>query len=367
VTVIFNSRKWLAKALVYVSLLLIAAIAIACGDGDPTSAAPTAAAIPATATQPVTLRLGYFPNLTHAQPVVGLENGTYARTLGDGVKLETKTFNAGPSVIEAMFAGAIDAAYIGPNPAITGYVQSGGKALRIISGATSGGALFIVRPASNINTAADLANKKISTPQLGNTQDVALRAYLTAHGLKSKEDGGSVTILPTSNANTLTLFQKGDIDAAWVPEPWGTRLIQEASGKLFLDERTLWPEGDFVTTNLIVSAKFLTEHPDGVESLLKAHVETTQWINLNQDAAAQIVSKRIEADTGAPLSVALITASWKNLRITSDPIASSLRKSADDAFALGFLGSTKPDLKDIYSLDILNKALAKKGLPPVSK
>ena len=361
-TAVSQSQSRPARALAYVSLLLVAVAAVGCG-GNETAPAPTAAG----QQQAVTLRLGYIPNLAHAQPVVGLENGTYASVLGPGVKLETKTFNAGPSVIEALFAGAIDASYIGPNPSITGYVQSGGKALRIISGATSGGALFIVRPASNINTGADLAHKKIATPQLGNTQDVALRAYLTAHGLKSREDGGSVTVLPTSNANTLTLFQKGDIDAAWVPEPWGTRLIQEAGGELFLDERDLWPNGDFVTTNLIVSTDFLNKHPEVVENLLNAHIETTQWINANQDAAAQLVSKRIEADTGALLSVALIKASWKNMRITSDPIASSLRKSADDAFALGFLGNTKPDLKDIYSLDFLNKALAEKGLPPVSE
>ncbi|MSQ09272.1 MAG: ABC transporter substrate-binding protein [Dehalococcoidia bacterium] len=350
------------KALAYVSLLLVTAAAISCGGEGAASGQAVSGR-----QQAVTLRLGYFPNVTHAQPLVGLEDGTYARVLGDGAKLETKTFNSGPSVIEALFAGAIDAAYIGPNPAITGYVQSGGKALRIISGAASGGALFVVRPGANINAPADLAKKKVTTPQIGNTQDVALRAYLAANGLKSREDGGNVTVLPTSNANTLTLFQKGDIDAAWVPEPWGTRLIQEAGGKLFLDERDLWPNGDFVTTNLIVSAGFLDKHPDVVERLLKAHIETTQWINANPDAAAQIASKRIEADTGAALSVALVTASWKNLRMTSDPVAPSLRKSTDDAFALGFLGTTKPDLKDIYALDLLNKALAEKGLPPVSR
>lgn len=356
-----KNRLQTSGALVIAPLLLTVLAAIACGGATPTPPATT------DREEAVTLRLGYLPNVTHAQPVVGLENGTYANILGDGANIETKHFNSGPSIIEALYAGALDAAYIGPNPAITGYVQSRGKALRIVAGATSGGALFIVRPASNINTPADLAKKKITTPQLGNTQDVALRAFLAANGLKSREDGGNVTVLPTSNANTLTLFQKGDIDAAWVPEPWGTRLIQEAGGRLFLDERDLWPNGDFVTTNLIVSASFLEKHPDVVERLLKAHIETTQWINANPDAAAQIASRRIEADTGAALPVALVTASWKNLRVTSDPVASSLRRSADDAFALGFLGRMKPDLKDIYSLDLLNKALAEKGLPPVSR
>ncbi len=172
----------------------------------------------------VNLRLGYFPNITHSQPLVGLAKGAFDKT-GPNVKLETKTFNAGPSAIEALFAGAIDAAYIGPNPAINGYVKSSGKALRIVAGATSGGAFFIVRPDRGIQKAADLAGKKIATPQLGNTQDVALRGYLLANGLNSREKGGAVNVIPTSNPDIMTLFQKGEIDGAWVPEPWATRLI----------------------------------------------------------------------------------------------------------------------------------------------
>lgn len=314
----------------------------------------------------MTLRLGYFPNITHTQPQVGIARGTYAEILGSNVTLDTsKTFNAGPAAIEALFAGAIDATYIGPNPAINGYVQSDGKELRIVAGATSGGALLVVRSEAGINEPADFANKKVATPQLGNTQDVALRAWLAENGLNAREQGGNVQVLPTANADTLTLFQQGGVDAAWVPEPWATRLVQEAGGEVFLDEKTLWPDGKFVTTHLIVRTKFLEEHPDVVENLIKAHVETTQWINENPAEARALVNANIEAVTTKAVPQAVIDAAWENLEVTYDPIASSLNKSADDAFELDFLGADKPDLSGIYALDILNKVLREKNLPEV--
>ncbi|MBI2165762.1 MAG: ABC transporter substrate-binding protein [Chloroflexi bacterium] len=315
----------------------------------------------------VTLRLGYFPNVTHSQPIVGLQRGTFQQALGPNVKLDPKTFNAGPSAIEALFAGEIDATYIGPNPAINGYIKSNGEALRIVAGATSGGALFVVRQDSGITKPADLAGKRIASPQLGNTQDVALRAYLLANGLASKENGGNVEVIPTANPDILTLFKKGEINGAWVPEPWGTRLVGEANGRLFLDERTLWPNGDFVTTHLIVRTEFLEKHPAVVENLLRAHVETTLWINGNQREATELVVKGIREVTGATLALELVSQSWQNLRITYDPIASSLRKSADDAFKLGFLGNKNPDLRNIYALDPLNKVLKEKNLKSVSR
>ena len=361
----YSIRPTLPVLLLLVVFLAFIAACTPSTSADPSL--PTATPQPKNTPQPVTLRLGYFPNVTHAQPIVGLARGTFSQVLGDTVILKATTFNAGPSAIEALFAGAIDATYIGPNPAISGYVQSGGKALRIVVGATSGGALLVVRPDRNIKMAADLANKKLATPQLGNTQDVALRAYLQANGLASKENGGNVQVIPTSNANILTAFLKGDIDGAWVPEPWGSRLVNEAQGQVFLDERTLWPNGDFVTTHLIVRTEFLEKNPEVVERLLQAHVETTQWIQDNQTEASRIVSKGIGDVTGVALPVELVAASWKNLRITYDPVASSLARSADDAFRLGFLGSSKPDLSTIYNLDPLNKVLAAKGLPKVSR
>jgi NitT/TauT family transport system substrate-binding protein len=343
-------------------MLALVLVAGACGDdSDDRNATGSETA------EHVTLRLGYFPNITHAQPIVGIERGTLAEELGSNVTLEAKTFNAGPAAIEALFAGAIDATYIGPNPAINGYVQSGGKELRIIAGATSGGAQLVVRPDANIKTPADFANKKVATPQLGNTQDVALRAWLQKNGLKDKDHGGNVQVIPTANADTLSLFQRGQVDAAWVPEPWATRLVQEAGGAVFLDERDLWPGGDFVVTHLIVRTSFLDDHPDVVERLLKAHVETTQWINDHPDDAKQLVNQGIKDVTSAGLADAVINTAWDHQKVTYDPIASSLRKSADDAFALGYLGDKKPDLSNIYALDLLNKVLAELKLPAVQQ
>ncbi len=366
-------RKWPTLSITSVVATIVAAGSLflaACGGGPaaPASgASATGASGAPAAAKNVTLRLGYFPNMTHAQPQVGLVRGTFAEELGSNVKIETKTFNAGPSAIEALFAGAIDATYIGPNPAITGYVQSQGKDLRIIAGATSAGALLVVGGKSGIDKPADFANKKIATPQLGNTQDVALRAWLAKNGLKDKEHGGNVQVIPTANADALSLISRGQLDGAWVPEPWATRIVQEAGGKILLDERDLWPNGDFVTTHLIVRTKFMQENPEVVEKLLRAHVKTTQWINDNPDEAKKVVNESIKKISGAALPDAVINAAWRNQKITFDPIASSLRKSADDAFALGYLGDKKPDLANIYALDPLNKVLKELNLKPVSQ
>lgn len=348
-----------------VSLLLLIPLAAACGDDDATPAPGSSST--ATAPKQVTLRLGYFPNITHAQPLIGVADGTFARELGPNVKLAVKTFNAGPAAIEAMFAGEIDAAYIGPNPAINGFVKSNGEALRIVAGAASGGASLVVRADRNINAPADFKGKKIASPQLGNTQDVALRAWLMANGHETKEHGGDVTVLPTASADTLTLFKKGDIDGAWVPEPWATRLVLEAGGKVFLGEQSLWPGGQFVTTHLIVSTDYLKDHAGVVESLVRANVKVTEWINANPEEAKALVNSEIGRLTSAPLSKETIDGAWQNIVFTYDPIASSLKKSAEDAFALGFLGDKKPDLSKIYDLTLLTKVLAQLNLPAIKE
>jgi NitT/TauT family transport system substrate-binding protein len=226
------------------------------------------------------IRLGFFPNITHAQALIGVANGTFQQELGSNVKLETKTFNAGPAEIDALFAGEIDAGFIGPSPAVNGYVKSKGDALRVIAGGASGGASLVVSAASNIKTAKDLAGKTIASPQLGNTQDVALRSYIAAAGLKTKENGGNVTVQPIANADALTQFKQGKLDGAWVPEPWATLIVQ-AGGTRLIDERTLWPNNQFVTTNLIVSRTFLEKYPDVVEALLRGEIKVTQYIQAN--------------------------------------------------------------------------------------
>jgi NitT/TauT family transport system substrate-binding protein len=310
------------------------------------------------------LRLGYFPNITHAQALVGLERGTFKDHM-PGVELKTFVFNAGPSVIEAMFAGKLDISYIGPSPTINGYVQSNGEALRVVAGACSGGAVLVVRNGSGINSTGDLAGKKLASPQLGNTQDVALRHYLKANGLKSKEDGGSVEIATVPNADILTLFKKGELDGAWVPEPWGARLVHEAQGRVMIDERTMWENGSFVTANVIVSRKLLDQKPALVRKFVQAHVEATLWIQENPIEAKTVINRQLERLAGKPLANATLDEAFSRLNITYDPVSASLRTYAEWAFELGFLGATRPDLSHLYALGTLNTILKEKGLAAV--
>ena len=309
----------------------------------------------------VTVRVGAFPNITHPQAMVGKANGAFEKAMGSNVKLEWKSFNAGPSAIEALFAGAIDMTYIGPNPTISGYVRSQGEALRVVAGASSGGAALVVRNDSGISKAADFHGKKVASPQLGNTQDVALRAWLKANGLKTTDKGGDVQVVPLANPDQLTLFLKKDLDAAWAPEPWATRLIREGNGRLFLDERTLWPNGQFVCANLIVSAKFLKEHPDVVKSWLRAHVELTDWINVHLPEAKKLLNQQIQKETGKALPDGTLDEAFGRLQVTYDPLRSSLMNSAKSAFDAGFLGRQMPDLSNLYEVSLLNQVLAEKG------
>ncbi len=312
------------------------------------------------------VHLGYFPNITHAAALVGVARGTFKQALGSNTTLDIKTFNAGPALIEALFAGDIDIGYVGPNPAVNGYVKSSGSALRVIAGASSGGVLFVVRPGAHINSAKDLSGKKLATPQLGGTQDVALRHYLQQNGLNTVDKGGTVQIIPAQNPDILTMFKQGQIDGAWMPEPWASRLIQEDQGKVLVDERTLWPNNQFTTTVVVARKAFLDSHPDLVSKFLQAHVETVQYIKNNPDAAKTIINSELKRLSGKGLADNTLTPALKNTDITYDPLASSFVQSANNAFALGFLGATKPNLDGIFDLDPLNKVLAAKGLPPVA-
>jgi NitT/TauT family transport system substrate-binding protein len=354
-----------------VTLAVVAALALAACGGGRDDAAPTASstgtagaeATPTTAsTEPVTLRLGMFPNVTHATGLSGVEQGIFTEHLGSNVTLETQAFNAGPLAVEALFAGAIDATYIGPNPAINAFAKSDGEAIRIISGATSGGAFFVVKP--GIKSAQDLKGRKIATPQLGNTQDVALRAWLKEEGLSADTTGGGdVSIVPQENAQTLETFKAGTIDGAWVPEPWATRLIQEGGAEVLVDERDLWPEGRYVTTHLIVATSFLEDHPDVVRQLLEGQVVANGWVNENPTEAQAAVNSQIEKLTGKRMNDAVLAAAWENLTFTDDPVAASLRASAENATAVGLLDEV--DLEGIYDLTLLNEVLADAGEPQV--
>jgi NitT/TauT family transport system substrate-binding protein len=310
---------------------------------------------------PVTLRLGYFPNVTHAPAIVGVEGGIFQDSLGTDT-LDAKPFNAGPAAIEALFSDALDATYIGPNPAINAFVQSHGEAIRIISGATSGGAALVVR--QNINSAADLRGKKVATPQLGNTQDVALRYWLKQNGLSTDTNGGGdVSILPQDNGQTLDTFRQGQIDGAWVPEPWVTRLVQEGNAKVLVNEKDLWPDGRYVTTHLIVRTKFLEDHPQAVARLLEGQIRSIAFVNDHPAEAQALVDQGIKNVTGKGIAPQVIQAAWANMEFTMDPVPSSLRESAAHAREVGLLDDVS--LSGIYDLRLLNALLRFVGAPEV--
>jgi NitT/TauT family transport system substrate-binding protein len=336
-----------------VALAAIAALALA-------TSAPAFAA--KKTTQPVTLRLAYFPNVTHATALVGVQGGIFAKKLGSDVSLQTKTFNSGTDELTAIQAGAIDAGYIGPNPTITAWTQLD-KGVRVISGVASGGAYFVVKP--NINSAADLKGKTLASPQLGNTQDVALRNWLKQHGLATDTNGGGdVKIIPQDNATSLAAFEAGNIQGAWVPEPWATRLVSEGGGKILVDESTLWPQGRFVTTQLIATTSFIKAHADVVQKFVNAQVAANDYTKTHTADAESLTSQAIQQITGKPLSGDLIIASFKNIQFTNDPIASSLVKDNATQKQFGFPAATS--LKGLYELSFLNQALKAAHEPPVS-
>lgn len=305
------------------------------------------------------IKVGYFPNITHSQALVGMANGKFQERLGKEIKIGAKTFNAGPSEIEALFAGEIDLGYIGPSPAINGYIKSNGEALRIISGVTSGGAALVVQPelaeAFKKEGVKALEGKKIASPQQGNTQDISLRHYLKENNLK-----GKVEIIPIANADQLTMFSQKQLDGAWAPEPWAARLIKETSGKLLIDERNLWPDKKFCTANVIVNTKFLNEHPDLVKKWLQAHVELTKWINENPKEAQKVINSEIEKLTTKKLADEVLSLAWKRMDVTIDPVKSSVMTFSDSAYEEGFLGEKKPNLANLYDLKILNEITNKK-------
>jgi NitT/TauT family transport system substrate-binding protein len=264
-------------------------------------------------------------------------------------------------VIEAMLAKQIDVAYIGPNPAINGYMKSDGSVLRVISGAASGGAVFVVRNDAGIQSVSDFAGKKFASPQLGNTQDVALRKYLLENGYETKENGGTVEVLPAKTSDIVTLMLKKEIDGAWVPEPWGAKLVKEANVRIFVDERTLWPNGEFVSAHIIARTAYLESNPASIKKFINAHIEETKWINENPEAAVKAFNQELEKLTGKTVPEDELVEGLSRMELTYDPVKESLFQSAADAIEIGFLESGGPDLKGIYDLDLLNEVLLERG------
>ncbi|WP_446665526.1 ABC transporter substrate-binding protein [Flexivirga sp. B27] len=313
-----------------------------------------------------TLRLGYFPNVTHAVPVLGVADGEFAEELG-ATKLTTQTFNAGPAATEALLGGSVDAVYLGPNPAINAFAKTGGKDVRIVAGGASGGAALVVRP--GIKSVAQLAGKTLASPQLANTQDVALKYFLKKNGFSVNGDGNGsgskkVDVVAQDNAQSLQLFREGRIDGAWLPEPWATRLVKQGGGKVLVDEKSQWPKGRFVTTNLLVSTKFLAEHPQTVRALIAGQVKTAQRITQDPTGSAKRIDAALTKLNGKALPTGVTAAALRNLTPGWNPYAASLHGTAQHAESIGLLKKT--DLHGIYDLSIVNSVLKAQGLQTVS-
>lgn len=315
-----------------------------------------------TAKENTKVRVAYFPNITHAQALIGRAEGQFQQALGD-TPIEWKTFNAGPAEIEALFAGEVDIGFIGPGPAINGFVKSKGD-LQIIAGATDAGAILVSRKDLKIKDVKELSGKRVAVPQFGNTQDLSLRHLLQANGLADTTKGGTVEIRQAENPDIKTLLEKGEIDAALVPEPWGSRLISEVGANVVLDYNQVWREGHYTTAVVIARTKFIQEHPDIVEKFLKTHVELTEAINKNPEKAKETVNQQIKELTGKALAKPVLDNAFGRLTSTFDPEKDSVLDFSKLAVEAGFVKGT-PDLKELFNLTILNKVLKEKGLPVI--
>jgi len=333
-----------------------------------TAAAPLAIPVgPPTNNSASVVRIGYFANLNHAPAVIGLNNGDFQKFVGPSTAIQTTLFTSGSPEMTALLANKIDMAYVGPSPAVNAYLASNGTALQIVSGVASGGAVFVVSNASNITSVKDFAGKTFAAPGVGNTQDIALRHYLLNNGY-AIAPGGNVTVVDTSDANIVTLMEKGQIDGAWVPEPWGAILVADADAHIFLNEASLWP-GGFSTTELVVGASFLKAHPDVVGEIVAANLYETQWIQNNPQQAAVDLNNVLGNLTGGPIGLPIIQTAMARLSFTDSPLEASVLQQAQNAFALGDLGTTVPttqSLSGLYNLGILNSLLKEYGLLQVT-
>lgn len=293
------------------------------------------------------VRVVFFANVNHAVPIVGLENGEFAKELGN-TTIKTRIVDSGPEVIEALFTKSADLGYLGPAPFVIGYVKSKTDDVKILSGAASGGASFVIQKDAAISTAADLDGKKIAAPFVGNTQDVSLRHYLAEHNLKPKESGGTVTIYNIANPEIYTIFAKGDIDAAWVPEPTATMLVEQLGGKRLFQEEDTWPDGKFSSVLLVGRTEFLEKHPDLVAKWIDANTNTVNWIKENPDKTESIFIDFYKKHTGKKLDENIIHDAFSHIQITSEPIRNSISIFAERAYDLGYLGHSGYNLDHIY-------------------
>lgn len=310
----------------------------------------------ARSTQPV-LRLGYFPNVTHAQALVGMETGLFAKVTE--VPIETRVFKSGPVAIEALFAGELDLLYVGPSPAVNGYLRSKGAALHIVAGAMSGGAVLVLRNELPFAGAQSLAGLRLASPAYANTQDIALRSYLVEAGVEAK-------IITTNTADMAALFHRGELDGAWVPEPWGARLVQEAPVRIALDERDLWPDGAFTTTVLVARTPFHQSRPDLVRRFLEAHVEATTWMTQHPHEAVEAIQAHLRRLLGTEMPINLLHEAFNRMTPTYDPLMQTIQETAARAKALGYLPAESVIPPELFDLDPLQAVLQEQGLPPIT-
>jgi NitT/TauT family transport system substrate-binding protein len=300
------------------------------------------------------LRLAYFPNVTHAPALVGVARGDFQEALGR-TRLETKVVNAGPEAMEALLAGEIDMAYVGPSPAINTYLKSEGKALKVLAGACSGGAALVARSDTPIRSIRDLNGKRVAVPQLGGTQDVSCRHFMATNGLLPREKGGAVEIMPVKNPDILLLFKRKDIDAAWVPEPWASRLVADAGARIVMDERDLWPEGKFTTTVVVVRSAYLASNPKDVQALLQAHLAVTDWLSNHSAAGQRLANGELKRLSGKPIPADVMSAAWQRVTFTSDPNRQSIEAFAQAAADAGYLKGDR-NIAGLFDFDPLKRA-----------
>lgn len=305
------------------------------------------------------VRIGFFPNITHSQALIGKANGSFQKAIGESNPIEWKQFNAGPAEIEALFAGAVDIGYIGPGPAINGYTKSQGD-ITIIAGATDAGAILVSRKDLPIKDIKELSGKKVAVPQFGNTQDLSLRNLLQANGLTDTTKGGTVEVRQADNPDIKTLLDKGEIDAALVPEPWGSTLVKDIQANVVLDYNQVWREGNYSSAVVVVRTEFLKNHPDIVENFLKNHVDLTDYINTHKEEAKQTVNAQITELTKKPLSPEILNAAFDRLTITTNPEKDSILDFVTLSVNAGFI-KEKPDTTNLVNLEVLNKVLREKG------
>jgi len=317
---------------------------------------PKSEAHPSKAAGAVQVNFGFFANVTHAPALVGIANGEFERALGPKGELTVKVMNAGPEAMEALLAGDLDVVYVGPSPALNTYVKTGGKALRIISGVCEGGASLVATSQSGIRHIADLAGKKVAVPQLGNTQDVSLRHFMKQAGLSPKDQGGDVDIIPVQNADTLALFRQGAVDAAWVPEPWATRLVRESGANRVIDERSLWPKGRFTTTVLVARTAFIQAHPEIVEDLANANRQVIDWMGKNPAEAHKLVNKELYELAGKHKAKQVPDETWGFIAFSSNLDMDQLAAAAQAASECGYLKNPPKNISAIYDPRFLNQS-----------